>query len=210
MGYLPSNDSIYVVFRGSISILNWMTDLTTTKTAYTTFPECNCQVHDGFFKAEQKVIGGVINEIHRLKTLHPTARVVSTGHSLGAALSQLTAMDLAKAGFNPTLINFGQPRTGDHAYSTFAKTKLPIAWRLVHYKDPVPHVPTDVGLDFWQTCTEIYEDDKGNLKQCDSSCEDPNCGDQWASWQLRDSDHAYYLGKYIEGCGSLGEEPFLQ
>ena len=27
IGYLPSDNSIYVVFRGSISIKNWITDL---------------------------------------------------------------------------------------------------------------------------------------------------------------------------------------
>jgi hypothetical protein len=42
IGYLPSDNSIYVSFRGSSSILNWITDLSTTKTPYTSYPECNC------------------------------------------------------------------------------------------------------------------------------------------------------------------------
>ena len=41
IGYLPSDKSIYVVFRGSISIRNWLTDLNALKTPYLTFPECN-------------------------------------------------------------------------------------------------------------------------------------------------------------------------
>ena len=52
IGYLPSDNSIYVVFRGSESILNWVTNLSTTKTAYTSYPECNCEVHKGFYDAE--------------------------------------------------------------------------------------------------------------------------------------------------------------
>ena len=42
IGYLPSDNSIYVAFRGSETILNWVTNLSTTKTDYTSFPECNC------------------------------------------------------------------------------------------------------------------------------------------------------------------------
>jgi len=42
IGYLPSDNSIYVVFRGSESILNWVTNLSATKTPYTSYPECNC------------------------------------------------------------------------------------------------------------------------------------------------------------------------
>ena len=42
VGYLPSDNSIYVAFRGSENIPNWLSDFDTTKTAYTSWPECNC------------------------------------------------------------------------------------------------------------------------------------------------------------------------
>ncbi len=46
------------------------------------------------------------------------------GHSLGAAIAQLTSMDLLKAGIPITsLYDFGQPRIGDKAYATFANSK---------------------------------------------------------------------------------------
>ena len=150
IGYMPSNDSIYVVFRGSVSITNWITDMTTTKSAYTTFPECNCQVHDGFYHAEQRVIAEITGEVAKLRVAHPTASIKTTGHSLGAALAQLTAMDLVKAGYDVSMINFGQPRVGDEDYSTFVKTKMTESWRVVHNRDPVPHLPMDGAiLGFW-------------------------------------------------------------
>jgi len=34
IGYLPSDKSIYVVFRGSVSITNWFTNLDTDKSPY--------------------------------------------------------------------------------------------------------------------------------------------------------------------------------
>jgi hypothetical protein len=56
IGYLPSNNSIYVSFRGSLSINNWLTDLDTTTTYYETFPECDCQVHAGFYQSVLRVM----------------------------------------------------------------------------------------------------------------------------------------------------------
>jgi len=62
IGYLPSDKSIYVVFRGSESIENWKTNLNAFKVPYTSWSDCNCQVHKGFYAAEQKVISEVIKE----------------------------------------------------------------------------------------------------------------------------------------------------
>ena len=101
------------MFRGSSSIPNWITNLSTTKTTYTSFSACNCKVHAGFYSAEQAVIGGVLNEVKRLLGIYPTASVKTTGHSLGGAMAQLTGMDLIKAGYNVQMYNFGQPRVGD-------------------------------------------------------------------------------------------------
>ena len=94
VGYLPSDKSIYVVFRGSSSIRNWITNLDAYKTSYTSYPACKCEVHKGFYGAEQIVIGGIISEVKRLKSISSlsTYSVKTTGHSLGAALAQLTAM----------------------------------------------------------------------------------------------------------------------
>ena len=94
VGYLPSDKSIYVVFRGSSSIRNWITNLDAYKTPYTSYPACKCEVHKGFYSAEQIVIGGIISEVKRLKSISSlsTYSVKTTGHSLGAALAQLTAM----------------------------------------------------------------------------------------------------------------------
>jgi len=94
IGYLPSDKSIYITFRGSSSIRNWITNLDAVKTSYTSYSECGCQVHKGFYDAEQKVFGGILNEVKRLKSLSSLSSyaVKTTGHSLGAALAQLTAM----------------------------------------------------------------------------------------------------------------------
>ena len=49
----------------------------------------------------------VLAEVLRLKNLFPYFSVKTTGHSLGGALAQLTAMMLLKNGIPTTMINFG-------------------------------------------------------------------------------------------------------
>jgi predicted lipase len=68
--------------------------LDVVKTPYTSYSECGCQVHKGFYDAEQKVLGGILTEVKRLKSLPflSSYAVKTTGHSLGAALALLTAM----------------------------------------------------------------------------------------------------------------------
>lgn len=205
IGYLPSDNSIYVVFRGSESILNWVTNLDTTKTAYTSYPDCNCEVHAGFYAAEQRALSQVLNQVAKLRTTYPTAKVKVSGHSLGAALATLTAMDLYRYGYTDVqCYNFGSPRVGDQAFSAFAGTKMTNFWRVTHLKDMVVHNPGSGSLlDFWHVCQEEYEDAMGNVHSCSSSiCEDQTCADQWAPWQLNIADHLNYLGMCMgEGCG---------
>ena len=76
VGVLPSDKSIYVVFRGSSSIRNWVTNLDAFKTKYTTYSECNCEVHKGFYNAALSVAPGIINHIKLLRTQNPVSYIV--------------------------------------------------------------------------------------------------------------------------------------
>lgn len=201
VGYLPSDSAIYVVFRGTKTIRNWIVDLDAFKTDYTTFPDCNCQVHKGFYAAEQAVIADVVKEVSRLKSQFPNYSVKVTGHSLGAALAQLASMDLVKAGYSASVYNFGQPRTGDINYASFATAKVP-TWRVVHNRDTVPHLPFTEKMEFYHVCTEEFEDASGNLKTCNSSCEDPTCMNQYAFKETNTDDHLIYLGMSVS-CSSV-------
>ena len=80
VGYLPSDKSIYVTFRGSQDIRNWVTNLDAFKTSYTSYPDCGCQVHKGFYQAEQKVLSGILSEVKRLKASYSSYAVKVTGH----------------------------------------------------------------------------------------------------------------------------------
>lgn len=201
IGYLPSDKSIYVVFRGSESTKNWISNLDAIKVDYASFPECKCQVHKGFYHAEQIVFPAVLAEVKRLRSAYSSYAVKVTGHSLGAALAQLTSMDLVKNGIATSVYNYGQPRTGDKAYSQFANSKV-TTWRVTHNKDPVPHLPLTAVMEFHHVCTEEFENASGAVKSCDSSCEDPTCADQFPYAQTVSDDHMTYLGLYM-GCSAV-------
>jgi len=89
------------------------------------------------------------------------------------------------------MINFGQPRVGDSDYAAFSDAKFPNQWRMVHHKDIVPHVPSEMWpFYFYHTSTEVFEDKGGNYKVC-APGEDPTCSDQY--WTFSISDHLTYM-----------------
>ena len=55
VGWLPSDNSIYIAYRGSESLSNWITNIDATKSDYND-PNCSgCEVHTGFRNAQQSV-----------------------------------------------------------------------------------------------------------------------------------------------------------
>lgn len=207
IGVLDSDRSIYVVFRGSSTISNWIVNIDAVKTDYTSFPECKCQVHKGWYLAEQTVIEDVIGNVQSLMNTYPGYAVKLTGHSLGAALAQLTSMDLAKAGITSSVLNFGQPRTGDYDFAQFVSTKVASTWRVVHDMDTVPHLPPSTGMDFYHVCREEFETKGGDFVSCSTTeCEDPSCSNQFDPGPYDVDEHCVYMnGMHICSCSSAVE-----
>jgi len=78
---MPSQSSIYVVFRGSTSVEDWLGNLEVVLTDY---DKCDdCEVHRGFYEAQQSVNAIVIQCVKDLRVDYPNSTVVVTGHSLG-------------------------------------------------------------------------------------------------------------------------------
>ncbi len=72
IGYLPSDSSILVVFRGTDSLRNIIMDADATSSDYEVVPECSgCKVHSGFYEAANAVWGHLYQEVTRLQALHP-------------------------------------------------------------------------------------------------------------------------------------------
>eukprot|EP00602_Paraphysomonas_sp_CaronLab_P007640 CAMPEP_0185024244 /NCGR_PEP_ID=MMETSP1103-20130426/7239_1 /TAXON_ID=36769 /ORGANISM="Paraphysomonas bandaiensis, Strain Caron Lab Isolate" /LENGTH=255 /DNA_ID=CAMNT_0027557163 /DNA_START=94 /DNA_END=861 /DNA_ORIENTATION=+ len=200
VGYTSSQEAIYVSFRGSSSIQNWADNL---DVRLTTYPSCSkCEVHEGFYQAEQSCFPGVLDQVRQLKEKFPSYTVIVTGHSLGAALATLTATDLVNSGISPVrMFNFGSPRVGNDELSVYLSDTVPDHSRVTHHKDMVVHIP--MHERFRHISHEWYQpEDDIELNEC-SGYEDSTCSYQWHKTNV--DDHLLYLGVVMggDGCGAI-------
>jgi hypothetical protein len=199
IGYLPATKSIYVALRGSSSALNWLDDAEIKLVDYTTFPECKCKVHYGFYRSIQGIVNRTISTVSILKKRFPQYTIIMTGHSYGASTIQLLAMELAKANITTVIYNFGQPRPGEARYAAFVNSVIPNYWRFTHSKDVVPHLPPMDIMGYYHSCREVFENEEGVLKLCSANnCEDASCADQYTLAQTNSDDHLVYLGHRVD------------
>lgn len=197
VAYDANAQRVWVVFRGTnpLSIQDWLDDLTFTQTnPYTQCPSCG--VHEGFYDSFMDLRDGILAAVQPLLSANPTAEVHITGHSLGAAMAQLCAVDFAvNEGINATTVyTFGEPRIGSPQWTPFYESVIAAGtYRVVHWADPVPHVPLEA-MDFHHQPTEVfYTESQDSFKVCDHSGEDKTCADGllvpvWVP------DHLNYLG----------------
>jgi len=200
VGVIPSTRTIYVTIRGSSSVLNWMDDFEVKLVDYATYPDCSCTVHNGFYRSALAITNKTVDTVKMLHKKYRGYTVITTGHSYGASVSVLLAMELIKSGVTDVdVYNYGQPRIGDTRFAGFVNTVIQNVWRTTHYQDIVPHVPPIV-LHYMHFCREIYEDEYGSLTTCSETvCEDPVCSGQFNLVNTSTDDHLYYL-RHRLGC----------
>lgn len=191
VGYTSSQSAIYVVFRGSESMSNWISNIDAILTDY---PQCSgCKVHKGFYNAQQGALSGVLSEVKNLKEKFPSYTVIVTGHSLGAALATLTSVDIQNAGLGPVrMFNYGCPRIGNTAFAEWYSSTISDHNRITHHKDIVVHSP--MHERFTHIDKEWYEPDNSvpvTVKSC-NGYEDKDCSYQWHFTSV--DDHLWYLG----------------
>lgn len=153
-------DAIVLAFRGSASAENFRTD---AALALVTHPprrrvrlprsvsaplrSHTPAVHSGFWRAY--TAGGLRAALlAKLGVLTSAAaasgaplRLLCTGHSLGGALATLAAFDAAAACGLPrdaiTVVTFGAPRVGNHAFAADLDAAVPSTWNVVLGRDAV-------------------------------------------------------------------------
>ena len=141
----------------------------------------------------------------------PPLEVVITGHSLGGAIATLAAaeMELVDADSRyrvSRLYTFGSPRVGNANFASwFANnTRAMDAFRVVHNKDAVPHLPF-IDQGYHHTRYEVFYDERFDdgggprFVVCDGSGEDDGCSDQFSVTELSIADHLRYMNITIGG-----------
>ena len=199
----PSGGDLVLSFRGTVTVTDWWLDFHATLVA--PYVDCpSCKVEHGFHTKWAAVREQVMGAVLRLMAAYPQARLLVTGHSLGASLSVLAAVDLVRSARArvDSVINFGSPRTGNEEFRQYyhgGPTSAITTWRVTHWKDPVPHVPFE-SSEYSHVSTEVwYNEDSSSYTVCDATGEDNLCSNSAGpDSYLYVDDHDTYIGVPID------------
>jgi triacylglycerol lipase len=139
-----AGDAIYVVFRGTKTISEWISDAEFAQVPYAVV-RGGGMTEQGFSAVYATIGRAIVDEVNALAASGSFTTLYVTGHSLGASLATLAAPDLARATrfAAPVLYNFASPRTGDPTFAALVDA-LPTSWRVVNTNDEVPKLPPAV------------------------------------------------------------------
>ncbi|CAB4479508.1 unnamed protein product [Rhizophagus irregularis] len=208
-GYIamePEKKLIVVAFRGTEpgSIRNYISDFTTYHDLWRAASPVRALVHRGFLYAWEQIQPQVTDDLLKLIQENPDYSVGFTGHSLGAALTTFSALDLIhkapELAKNEKLFisTFGQPRMGDDAFAKFVDDNIK-AVRSIVRGDPVTRLPPSWPIPFIgfykHFGEELYinnpDQDPNDFQECNA--EDPNCSESVPFGQL---SLKYHSGPY--------------
>ncbi|PJF17950.1 Alpha beta-hydrolase [Paramicrosporidium saccamoebae] len=204
MGVNLKRREIYISFRGSYTLINWLYNLYAVMTVIPWRRSCfglrQPKVHEGFLLAYESVSEEVIMHVTSLLGEHPDFVVHVVGHSLGGALATICAMELNESlsfAKKVKLSSYGAPRVGNDDFARLVEKHFPDPLdrlRVTNGNDIVPHVPPYF-LEYHQSAQEIFippgSKKTSSAYACDpSSGEDPRCAAAHLGYSV--DDHCYF------------------
>ncbi|KAH9479234.1 putative feruloyl esterase A [Psilocybe cubensis] len=219
-GFVARDDNrkeIVVSLRGSESFTDALTDINILLSPFLS-PGVDAPLgslaHSGFLIAWNSVAHLVISTVQAELSAHPGYSLVSTGHSLGGALSSLAGISLQqnfpnrRGSFlsNVRMFTYGQPRTFNPIGAAFINSQFgDQAFRSVHTTDGVPTLIPRIlgyrhhGIEYFQSPDPASP---ATTKKCAADGEDPTCSDSIPSQGL---DDAHGTGSVRVGTGICWE-----
>lgn len=140
---IANDDTFVIAFRGSeeTGLTDWITDLKFVKQVFPYEESGNkkVKVHYGFIWAYKSVRESVLKAAR--ETDHQ--RIICTGHSLGAALATLCALDLQYNLPEKEIVcyTYGSPKVGNADFVASYNRRVPNTFRFVNRSDTVPNLP---------------------------------------------------------------------
>ncbi|KAF8079219.1 alpha/beta-hydrolase [Lyophyllum atratum] len=207
-GFIARDDTrkeIVVSLRGSESLIDALNDALIVLIPFLSpgvFAPLGTTVHTGFLTSWNSVALQVIATVGAQLALHPDYTIITTGHSLGGALSSLAGISL-KQNFPSSklrLYTYGQPRTGNAVYAQFVNNAVGLnnIFRATHTTDGVPTIiPRGLTfLGYLHHATEYWQSpdpaSAATTKRCDASGEDPTCSASIPSMGINDAHGLYF------------------
>ena len=132
-----------LVFRGTQTQAEWLQNLNAKQIKYDPSDGLDYgEVHEGFWGLTEKLHP---DPVEIAKQLDPTIPCYITGHSLGAAVATLVAMEIARQvpqlKEQIQLYTFAGPRVGSPNFVKAHSQLIPNSYRIVNLADSVPLVP---------------------------------------------------------------------
>jgi predicted lipase len=204
VGYHSDYDALFVAFRGSENIENWLNNIKIDFVYPYYFYDnilidwSTVGIEEGFYITYQDLEKDIIKTLTTLKDKYKTTTIYTTGHSLGA-ISTILAFEIFY--FYPEFVveldaTFGSPRIGNQEFVDAFKLTNTDTVRVTHYYDMVPHVPQEL-LNYKHVPNEVwYNEENTNYKICDDlEDEDDSCSNSCAPLHCDStSDHMTYIG----------------
>ncbi|WP_036484232.1 DUF2974 domain-containing protein [Myxosarcina sp. GI1] len=142
---LSSPENNIIVFRGTQTRVEWINNVTAVQKDYTepTSRQYFGKIHEGFIKNYLRIVDPIPREV--AQKLDPTIPCYITGHSLGAALAVLAALDIAlttpQIREQIQLYTYACSRVGNPSFATLHAQQVPNSYRIVNLADPMPLMP---------------------------------------------------------------------
>ncbi|PSN11356.1 lipase [filamentous cyanobacterium CCT1] len=142
---LESDDDSILVFRGTQRTAEWVGNIYAVQQPYLdpNTGEILGNIHTGFRRIADSIINPLV--VEAVRQIDPSKPCYVSGHSLGAALATVLALDMALAvpELRPSLqvYVYASPRVGNPEFVRSYARLLPNSFRISNLADPIPTMP---------------------------------------------------------------------
>jgi predicted lipase len=142
---LESDDDSILVFRGTQRTAEWAGNIYAVQEPYLdpNTGESLGRIHTGFRRIADSIVNPLA--VDAVKQINPTKPCYVSGHSLGAALATVLALDIALAvpALQPQLqvYAYASPRVGNPDFVRSYAKILPNSFRITNLADTIPTMP---------------------------------------------------------------------
>jgi triacylglycerol lipase len=149
-----------IVFRGTQTTIEWLNNLYARQIPFTDRQSGQYfgKIHEGFINNYLRIVEPIPRII--AQELNPAVPCYVTGHSLGAALAVLCALDLAVNIPNLAprlqLYSYACPRVGDPTFARFHAQHVPNSYRVVNLADAIPILPPTEGFGTYVHVGQVW------------------------------------------------------
>lgn len=153
--YMPTAQSVYLVFRGTEKEIDWINNFQFRQQIYPygDASDTDVRFHRGFMMAYFAVRDRLLEVVRAF----PQAPLTVTGHSLGGAIATIAALDVQynitqHTGQPIVLYTYGAPRVGNDAMVESFARRVPNSYRYVYGWDLIARIPR-----VWQEYRHVPE-----------------------------------------------------